>query len=64
MVYIWLDIAYTISILLYHIVCLGNAYMQAVKYIFWYLKETSHYKLKFQADDSIDFSNIVYVDLD
>jgi len=38
--------------------------MQAVKYIFRYLYGTSHYKLKFQANDPNGTPLVVYVDLD
>jgi len=44
--------------------CPGRTYMQAVKCVFQYLHGTSHYGLKFQANDLNDILPIVYVDSD
>ena len=41
------DIVYSVGILSQHVACSGKTHMQAIKYIFYYLCGTSHYKLEF-----------------
>jgi len=64
MVCIWPDIAYTVGIVSHHIICPGNFHMPAVKHVFQYLWETSHFKLNFWANDSITSFIEVYVNSD
>jgi len=58
------DIAYSVGVLSRHVACPGRIHMQAVKRIFHYLRGTSHYKLEFQAEDTLTGEPEVYVDSD
>jgi len=63
-VYTCPDIAYLVGVLLRHVTCPGRIHMQAVKHVFCYLKGTSHYKLEFQAEDTLTGEPEIYVDSD
>ena len=58
------DIAYSVGVLSWHVTCPGNTHMQAVKCIFCYLHGTSHYKLKFQSNDSTSLLLKAFVNSD
>jgi len=58
------DIAYSVGVLSQHVACPGKTHMQAVKCIFCYLHGTSHYKLKFQSNDSTSLLLKAFVNSD
>jgi len=58
------DIAYSVGVLSHHVSCPGKAHMQAVKWIFRYLRGTSQYRLEYQSDDEMDSGLRVFVDSD
>jgi len=58
------DIAYSVGVLSQHVACPRKTHMQAVKCIFCYLHGTSHYKLKFQSNDSTSLLLKAFVNSD